>query len=105
MLAEYGSMALVALTLVAGAFLAIFGYVSPGALVAIFTLLVYIQEGVYEIASSGSILVEASGGLARIQELLAEDPEDCDENRPGLPAHRPTVLKCGAAGHPILQTC
>jgi ATP-binding cassette subfamily B protein len=82
MLAEYGSMSLVALAIVAGAVLSIYGYVTPGSLVAIFTLLLYVQEGVYEMASAGSTLLEASGGLARIQELLDESKEDRDEEKP-----------------------
>ena len=84
MLAEYGSMTLVALTIVAGAFLAIYGYVTPGALVAIFTLLIYVQEGVYEMAEAGSTLLGASGGLARIQELLNRPVEDPDEEKPAI---------------------
>ncbi|MEM6821677.1 MAG: ATP-binding cassette domain-containing protein [Verrucomicrobiota bacterium] len=86
MLAEYGSMALVAVAVVAGSLLAIHGHVSMGALVAIFTLLVYLQEGVYEVTSAGTNLIEASGGLARIQELFDEEQEsDHSNTRVALP--------------------
>ncbi|MEM6885344.1 MAG: ATP-binding cassette domain-containing protein [Verrucomicrobiota bacterium] len=75
MMAEYGSMALGAVAIVAGALLAIDGYVTLGALVAIFTLLVHLQEAIYEVTSAGTTLLEASGGLARIQELFDEEQE------------------------------
>lgn len=81
MLAEYSSMALVAITVVGGALLAIYGHVTPGALVAIFTLLIYTQDAVYEMATSSTDLIEASGGLARIQELLEQPLENLDDDK------------------------
>lgn len=79
MAAEYGSMALVAIALGGGALLASHGAISAGALVAIFTLLVYLQESVYHIAAFAGELVECSGGLARILEFLSEPVESEEE--------------------------
>lgn len=76
MTAEYGTMLLVALALAGGSWLALAGHVSAGALVAMFTLLLYIQDSAYEIATAAANLVEAGGGLRRVQAFLDEPAED-----------------------------
>lgn len=76
MIAEYGSMMLVAMAIGGGAWMALAGFISPGSLVAIFTLLFYIQDAVYEVTSSAAALLEAAGGLERVEEFLREEAED-----------------------------
>jgi len=79
MAAEYGTMLLLAVGLTGGAWLALSGHMSAGALVAMFTLLLYIQDAASEIATAASELIEAGGGLERVQKFLEEPAEDAGD--------------------------
>ncbi len=79
MVVEYGAMLLGALALAGGAWLAIAGHMSAGALVAMFTLLLYMQDAAYEIGTTAAKLIEAGGGLERVQTFLSEPAEDADD--------------------------
>ena len=108
MVAEYGTSFLVALALAGGAWLAIAGDVSAGALVAMFTLLLYIQDSAYEIGTAAADLIEAGGGLQRVQEFLDEPAEDAgDPDVAVAPLEREIRLESVGFGYepgePILQ--
>lgn len=85
MLAEYGAMMLIAVAIGGAAWLAATDQLSAGALVAVITLLLYLQDGTYELVTAGTALIDASGGLARIRRLLDEAIEDDERGATASP--------------------
>ena len=78
-----------------GTFLAVSGEISVGTLVAAFALLESLAASVNEIGVSLPALVQSSGGLTRVGELLDEPPAvvDRDDARPAPAPRRELALE------------
>jgi len=72
--AGIGILVLQVLTMAIGAGLALDGRLSIGTLVAFQTLFLTLSYAIYNVAQFSPVLVQATGGMQRIEELLAEVP-------------------------------
>ncbi len=89
--AGQGILVLQVLILAFGARLALDGEISVGTLVAFQALFLSLSYAVYNVAQFSPVLVQASGGMQRIEEMLAQVPGVSD--RPGA-ADLPRLADC-----------
>ncbi|MFI5311890.1 MAG: ABC transporter transmembrane domain-containing protein [Gemmatimonadales bacterium] len=79
--AGLGILVLQVLVMAIGGMFALDGKLSPGSLLAFQALFITLSYALYNVAQFSPVLVQASGGMQRIGELLAEEPAVAD--RPG----------------------